>query len=120
MGSYLFERHTAAGAGRAASESLQEDVVKALREIDWVDNFAIHADRSNGDVVGVDVSFDEEWPDIRTSNPDQVSLVFHRLGLRAIANPALSSRQASADDPLSAEPQGEGDVEAFDLFIFDE
>ena len=120
MGSYLFERDTSSGAGRDAGASLQDDVVRALKEIDWVEHFAIQADRSNDDVVGADVGFDEEWPDIRTSNPDQVSEVFRRLGLRAIPNPALSSGKASADDPLSADAQGEGDTEAFDLFEFDE
>ena len=120
MGTYQFERYTGAGAGRGASESLQDDVATALREIDWVENFAIHADGDNEDVVGVDVSFDAEWPDIRTSNPNQVSTVFHHLGLRTIANATLSSRQASADDPLSAEPQDEDESEAFDLFLFDE
>jgi len=70
--------------------------------------------------AGADVSFDAEWPDIRTSNPNQVSVVFHHLGLRTVANPTLSSRQASADDPLSAEPQSEEDEEGLDLFLFDE
>lgn len=119
MGTYLFERDTSGGAGRDAGDSLQDDVAKALTEIDWVDAFVIHADGSNDEVVGADVSFDEEWPDIRTSNPDQVSLVFHRLGLCTIANPALSSRQASADDPLSASPQTD-DAEETDLFLFEE
>jgi hypothetical protein len=120
MGTYLFERYTGDGAGRGAGESLQEDVIKALQEIDWVENFAIRTDSSDDQVVGADVSFDEEWPDIRTSNPDQVSVVFRHLGLRTVANPGLSSRQASADDPLSANPQDDEDVEALDLFLFDE
>jgi len=120
MGTYLFERYTGEGAGRGATESLEDDVATALREIDWVENFAIHADGGDESVIGVDVSFDAEWPDIRTSNPNQVSTVFHHLGLRTVANPSLSSRQASADDPLSADPQGEDESEAFDLFLFDE
>ena len=120
MGTYLFERCTSEGAGREAGESLQEDVAKTLREIDWVENFTILADRSNDEVVVADVVFDEQWPDIRTSNPDQVSEVFHRLGLRTIANPALSSRQLSADDPLSAGPLADDDAEALNLFVFDE
>lgn len=120
MGTYLFERSTTDGAGREAGQSLQDDVVRALREIDWVENFALHANGSDDEVVGADVIFDEQWPDIRTSNPDQVSEVFHRFGLRTIANQALSSQQLSADDPLSAEPLGDGDVAALDLFEFDE
>jgi len=120
MGTYLFERYTGEGAGRVASQSLQDDVSTALREIDWVENVAIHAEGDDENVVGVDVTFDPEWPDIRTSNPNQVSTVFHHLGLRTIANPSLSSKQASADDPLSADPSGEDESEAFDLFLFDE
>jgi hypothetical protein len=120
MGTYLFERYTGEGAGRGASASLQDDVATALREIDWVENFAIHAESGTDEVIGVDVSFDAEWPDIRTSNPDQVSVVFRHLGLRTIAQPALTGRQTSADDPLSANAQVEEDDEAFDLFQFDE
>lgn len=120
MGTYLFERYTGDGAGRGASGSLQEDIAKALTEIDWVDGFAIHADSHDDEVVGVDVAFDEEWPDIRTSNPNQVAQVFHHLGLRTIANPAASSRQASTDDPLSVNAPADDDVDAFDLFEFEE
>lgn len=118
MGIYLFERCTTEGAGRDAGASLQDDVTRALREIDWVENFAIHATDGDGEVVGADVIFDEQWPDIRSSNPDQVSEVFHRLGLRTIANPAASSNQLSADDPLST--TAVVDVEALNLFEFDE
>ena len=120
MGTYLFERYTGDGAGRGAGNSLQEDVAKALNEIDWVENFAIHADSGDDEVVGVDVAFDEEWPDIRTSNPNQVSEVFRRLGLRTIAGPAGSKRLASTDDPLSADPQVDDDADALDLFEFEE
>jgi len=120
MGTYLFERYTGEGAGRGASASLPDDVATALREIDWVENFAIHADGENDEIVGVDVVFDEEWPDIRTSNPNQVSTVFYHLGLRTVANPSLSSRQASADDPLSADPQADDDADVLDLFEFEE
>ena len=120
MGTYLFERCTSEGAGREGSESLQADVAKALKEIDWVENFAIHAHHDNDEVVGADVIFDEQWPDIRTSNPDQVSLVFHGLGLRTISNPTSSSRQLSADDPLSAEPLSGDDSATLDLFVFNE
>ena len=116
MGLYLFERCTSEGTGRDAGQSLQQDVSRALDEIDWVDSYAFRqGDRA--DVVGADVVFDEQWPDIRTSNPDQVSEVFHRLGLRTIANPALSGSQVSADDPLSTESQDDGSL---DLFDFDE
>jgi hypothetical protein len=120
MGTYLFERHTGEGAGRGASDSLQDDVAKALTEIDWVENFAIHAGDGDDEVVGVDVSFDAEWPDIRTSNPDQVSEVFRRLGLRTIASPGQSSPHASADDPLSASLSADDDADVLDLFEFEE
>ena len=120
MGTYLFERFTGEGAGNGASHSLRDDVVKALDEIDWVDHVTLHDERSNDEVVCADVTFEVEWPDIRTSHPDQVSEVFRRLGLRTIPNPALSAAQASADDPLSADPEGGDDAEAFDLFEFDE
>lgn len=118
MGHYLFERCTSEGAGRDAGQSLQQDVSRALDEIDWVDSFAF---REGDDlhVVGADVVFDEQWPDIRTSNPDQVSEVFHRLGLRTIANPALSSSKVSADDPLSTESQDGGSLDLFDFDVED-
>lgn len=119
MGTYLFQRYTGEGAGHGAGPSLADDVATALREIDWVENFALHSDGGE-DIVGVDVSFDAEWPDIRTSNPNQVATVFRHLGLRTVANPSLSSKQASADDPLSADAQDEDESEAFDLFLFDE
>jgi hypothetical protein len=121
MGTYLFERSNTEGAGGDAGNSLHDDVVKALKEIDWVENFVIHAAEGDDSVVGADVIFDEQWPDIRTSNPGQVSEVFHRLGLRTIANPALSSQQVTADDPLSAaHTADDGDVAALNLFEFDE
>lgn len=121
MGTYLFERNTTDGAGGDVGDSLHDDVVKALKEIDWVENFIIHAAEGDDTVIGADVIFDEQWPDVRTSNPGQVSEVFHRLGLRTIANQALASRQLSADDPLSASHTADdGDVEALNLFEFDE
>jgi hypothetical protein len=116
MGLYLFERCTSEGAGRDAGQSLQQDVSRALDEIDWVDSFAFR-EGDDAAVVGADVVFDEQWPDIRTSNPDQVSEVFHRLGLRTIGNPALSASQVSADDPLSIQAQED---DSLDLFDFDE
>lgn len=118
MGNYLFERCTEDGAGRDASGSLREDVAAALGEIDWVENFALRADGDDEGVVGADVTFDEQWPDVRTSNPDQVTEVFHRLGLRTIANPAVSTGRVSADDPLGTSSIGDGD--ALGLFEFDE
>ena len=118
MGTYLFERVTSDGAGQDAGESLQQDVATALGEIDWVDTFSIHADTGDGSVVAADVIFDEQWPDVRTSNPDQVSEVFHRLGLRTIANPTLSEGRVSSDDPLRAEPVSD-DSASLDLFVFE-
>ena len=119
MGTYLFERVTSDGAGQDAGASLREDVAKALGEIDWVDTFSIHADEGDDSVVAADVIFDEQWPDVRTSNPDQVSEVFHRLGLRTLANPTLSAGKVSTDDPLRAEPVTD-DAASLDLFVFDE
>ena len=119
MGTYLFERVTSDGTGPDAGASLREDVAKALDEIDWVDTFSIHTDDGDGSVVTADVIFDEQWPDVRTSNPDQVSEVFHRLGLRTLANPTLSAGKVSTDDPLRAEPVTD-DAASLDLFVFDE
>ncbi len=120
MGTYLFERFTSEGAGSEASACLEDDVAKALREIDWVENFSIHADNGDESVVTADVIFDEQWPDVRTSNPDQVAEVFHRLGMRTIDNPALSSGKVSTDDPLRAGTVLSDDAVSLDLFVFDE
>jgi len=120
MGTYLFERDNIDGAGHGAGASLLEDVTKALLEIDWVDSFSVLEERSDDDVVSVDILFDADWPDIRTGNPDHVGEVFHRLGLRTIPNPTLASRQASADDPLSAERSTSDDAEGLDLFQFED
>lgn len=114
MGTYTFQRCDDTSASPDASDSLQVDVAKALREIDWVENFAIHAD-ANDEAVRVDIVFDEQWPDIRTANPDQVSEVFDRLGLRTVANASLSNGKLSADDPLSVEAACGGDL-GMDLF----
>lgn len=114
MGTYTFQRYNDASVSPDASDSLQADVVKALREIDWVEDFAIHADGSN-ETVSVDIVFDEQWPDIRTSNPNQVSEVFDRLGLRTVANPSLSNGKLSADDPLSVQDAC-GEELGIDLF----
>lgn len=119
MGIYLFERCTSDGAGREAGHSLREDVSRALEEIDWVENFTLRTDGGDDEMVSADVVFDEQWPDVRTSNPHQVSEVFHRLGLRTIANPALSASQVSTDDPLSMEAPGDDDS-TLDLFDFDD
>lgn len=120
MGTYLFERSTEAGAGRDAGASLFADVSQALREIDWVESFNLRADGREDGLVAIDVVFDEQWPDIRTSNPDQAGEVFHRLGLRTIADPSRSRDKVSADDPLGvAEPMDE-DLESQLLFDLDD
>lgn len=120
MGTYRFERWTGEGAGRDAGVSLGDDVAAALREIDWVESFAMHLGGDIDEVVGVDVVFDEQWPDIRTSNPGQVAEVFKRLGLRTIADPSLSVPQVSADDPLGTGPDADDDADGFDLFEFED
>lgn len=117
MGTYLFERHADDGAGREAGASLSDDVASALRQIDWVDRFTVHAGDAD-DVVRVDVVFDEEWPDLRASEPGFVANVFHRLGLRTIPNPALAHTQT--DDPLGASSPSDDDPESMDLFLFEE
>ena len=114
MGTYTFQRCNDTSASPEAGDSLQADVIKALREIDWVENFTVRADGSD-ELVGVDVVFDEQWPDIRTANPDQVSEVFDRLGLRTVANSSLSNGKLSADDPLSVGEASGGDF-GLDLF----
>ncbi|MEO7251275.1 MAG: hypothetical protein ABIW30_01565 [Arenimonas sp.] len=114
MGTYTFQRSDDTSASPDAGDSLQSDVITALREIDWVESFTLHADSSN-ETVSVDIVFDEQWPDIRTANPDQVSEVFDRLGLRTVANPSLSNSKLSADDPLSVQEASGGDL-GTDLF----
>jgi hypothetical protein len=117
MGTYLFERHADDGAGREASASLSDDIARALQQIDWVDRFTVHPGGEE-DVIRVDVVFDEEWPDLRASEPGYVATVFHRLGLRTIPNPALADTRA--DDPLGASPPSDDDPESMDLFLFEE
>lgn len=119
MGTYLFERTSETGAGRDASESLPADIANALQQIDWVDHFTLHAD-GDEDVVRVDVIFDEEWPDLRASEPGYVATVFHRLGLRTIPKPTASNSLAVVDDPLSAAPSIDDDPESMDLFLFED
>lgn len=119
MGTYLFERSSEAGAGRDATASLPDDIANALKQIDWVDHFTLHAG-GDEDVVRVDVAFDEEWPDLRASEPGYVATVFHRLGLRTIPKPTQSKSLAVADDPLSATPSSDDDPESMDLFLFEE
>jgi len=117
MGTYLFERHAEDGAGHEASASLSHDIARALQKIDWVDHFTVHSG-GDEDVVRVDVVFDEEWPDLRASEPGYVASVFRPLGLRTIPNPALAHTQA--DDPLEAEPPSDDDPESMDLFLFED
>lgn len=66
--------------------------------------------------------FDEDWPDLRASYPDQVATLLGRYGLRLLANPLLTGRAAESDDPLA--PIGAAasadDDEAIDLFQFDD
>jgi hypothetical protein len=117
MGTYLFERHAEDGAGHAASASLSSDIARALQQIDWVDRFTVHSG-DDEDIVRVEVVFDQEWPDLRASDPGLVANVFHPLGLRTIPNPALAHTQT--DDPLSATLPSDDDPESMDLFLFEE
>jgi len=116
MGNYLFERNTDDGAGREAGGSLPDDVTAALRELDWVEQIALHAGDGDGSVVAADVHFDPDWPD--TANPDLVADVFHRYGLRIIDNPALKGVKVTAADPLRVGAIAGDD--GMDLFVFDE
>ena len=117
MGTYLFERHTEDGAGRESSASLSNDIALALRQIDWVDHFTVYPEDGE-EIVRADIVFDEEWPDLRASEPGFVATVFHRLGLRTIPNPALAHTQA--DDPLGTSHRSDDDPESMDLFLFEE
>jgi len=114
MGTYLFERHTDDGAGGDAGASLGDDVARALEQIHWVDHFTVHA--GDGDILRVDVMFDDEWPELRASEPEYVATLFHRFGLRTIPNPAFADIQA--DDPLAASLPRDDGSESMDMFLF--
>ena len=73
MGTYRFERLLDSGAGRDASASLEDDVGRALQEIDWVEDFSIQADASDENLVCADLRFEADWPDARSANPDLVA-----------------------------------------------
>lgn len=119
MGTYRFERDTQEGAGRQAGESLEDDVERALAQIDWVDHFAINAESTSEMEVSVDVMFDEDWPDMRSGDPGLVAGVFHRLGLRTITSTSATGLQATTTDPLSADAVSDDDDEdGLDLFQF--
>lgn len=122
MGTYLFERNTGDGTGRDATASLAADVASALRQIDWVETFALREEDVDEDLVVVDVVFDEDWPDLRASYPDQVATMLGRYGLRLLANPQLTGRASESDDPLApvAAATSAEDDESIDLFQFDE
>lgn len=122
MGTYLFERHTGDGAGRDATASLPADVASALRQVDWVEDFTLRKEEVDDGLVVVDVVFDEDWPDLRASYPDQVASLFSRYGLRLLANPLLTGRASESDDPLApiAAPASAADDTAIDLFQFDD
>jgi hypothetical protein len=117
MGSYLFERNTEDGAGRVAGASLHDDVERALRELDWIDEVMLQASEGDGSVVTADVLFDPDWPD--TANPDVVAEVMHKYGLRIVDNPALKGVKVTAADPLRVGVAA-GDDDGLDLFVFDE
>lgn len=120
MGSYRFERHPDQDAGRDAGASLEDDVSRALQEIDWVEDFCIQADASNESLVSADVQFEADWPDARAANPDQVAAVFRRYRLRTLGNPASASGRAVAADPLSADAEDEDDADEIGTFLLED
>jgi hypothetical protein len=113
MGSYIFER--SGEAGRETGPALVADVERALGELDWVENFSVHADDGDGSVVLADVHFDPDWPD--TANADLVAEVFLRHGVRTLDRGAAGGK-VSATDPLHA--SAEVDDGGIDIFVFDE
>lgn len=124
MGTYLFERHRGDGIGADATRSLNADVETALRQIDWVDTWELRDDDVDDDLCVVDISFEEDWQELRAVYPDQVRTVLTRYGLRLLANPTLTGRPSEASDPLAGgvadgEPI-ELDDEPLDGFEFDE
>lgn len=120
MGTYRFERLLDTGAGRDASASLEDDVGRALQEIDWVEDFSIQADASDENLVCADLRFEADWPDARSANPDLVAAVFRRFGLRTLPNPAVAAGKTVAADPLSAEADDEDEAEEFGTFLLEE
>lgn len=120
MGTYRFERQLEQGAGRDAGASLEDDVSRALQEIDWVEDFSIQAFDSNEALVSADVRFEADWPDARSANPDLVASVFRRYGLRTLANPAFAGGKAVAADPLSADTEDEDEADEIGTFLLEE
>jgi hypothetical protein len=111
MGMYRFERQLGSGAGRDASACLEDDVGRALQEIDWVEDFSIQADASDETQVCADLRFEVDWPDARAANPDLVAAVFRRFGLRTLPNPAVIAGRTVAADPLSADADNADDAD---------
>jgi len=62
MGNYRFERDNPDGGDAGELVSLEDDVERALAEIDWVERFTVHADQSDDTLVSVDCIFDEDLP----------------------------------------------------------
>jgi hypothetical protein len=120
MGMYRFERQLGSGAGRDAGPSLEDDVSRALQEIDWVEEFSIQADASDENLVCADLRFEADWPDARSANPDLVAAVFRRFGLRSLPNPAVIAGRTVAADPLSADADDEDDEAEIGTFLLEE
>jgi hypothetical protein len=116
MGNYLFERSNSDEAVREPGASLEDDVTRALRELDWVEEFSLHADDGDGSVVVADVHFDPDWPD--TANPEYVAEVFERFGVRTIATPAPVVGKVIPADPLRVGTVTP--IDSLDLFVLDD
>jgi len=123
MGNYRFERNSDDDASPGDLVSLEDDVERALGEIDWVERFTVLADQSDETLVSVDITFDEDWPDLSSGSPGLVAGVFHRHHLRVLPRPQGSGLQGSAADPLSTDAALDildEDAEGLDLFQFEE
>lgn len=123
MGNYRFERDSDDDASPGELVSLEDDVERALGEIDWVERFTVLADQSDETLVSVDITFDEDWPDLSASSPGLVAGVFQRHHLRLLPRPQGTGLQGSAADPLSTDASVDildEDAEGLDLFQFED
>lgn len=123
MGNYRFERDNPDGGDAGDLVSLEDDVERALAEIDWVERFTVHADQSDDTLVSVDVIFDEDWPDLVAGNPGLVADVFKRHGLRALPRAPGAGLQGATADPLSTDvtvDELDASAEGLDLFQFED
>jgi len=123
MGNYRFERDSDEDSSLVPLVSLEDDVERALGEIDWVERFTVLADQSDETLVSVDIVFDEDWPDLSISSPGLVAGVFQRHHLRVLPRPQGSGLQGSTADPLSIDGAVDlldEDAEGLDMFQFED